>query len=176
LEVVFESQAVAVVPKLVPVTSTATYLLRWAEVSLNVLRVAPVIAVQVDGTVLRAAVTALVQAYHWYLYVGAGVPLQVPGFAVIVRPIIAVPVMVGFIVAVARVAITTGLPPQVEPQPVVVGVRVTEVRLVLSNTLLPAVGAFPKKVTEVRRELAENAKLPMLVTEFGMVTAVRSLL
>ena len=67
LAVVFESQVVAVVPALVPVTRTATYLFRCATVNLKVLRVAPTIAVQVEGTVLRAAVTALVQAYHWYL-------------------------------------------------------------------------------------------------------------
>ena len=63
--VAFESQEVDVVPRLVPVTSTATYLPRCADVSLKVLRVAPVIFLQVDGTVLRAAVTALVHAYHW---------------------------------------------------------------------------------------------------------------
>ena len=132
LEAVFESQVVAVVPKLVPVTSTATYLLRWVEVSLKVLRVAPAITVQVDGTVLWAAVTALVQAYHWYLYVGAGVPLQVPVFAVIVRPIIAVPVMVGFTVAVARVAITTRFPLYVAPHPVAEANRAIELRPGLS--------------------------------------------
>ena len=63
--VVFESQVVAVVRRLVPVTSTATYLPRCAVVSLKVLRVAPEIFTQVDGTVDRAIVTALVQAYHW---------------------------------------------------------------------------------------------------------------
>jgi hypothetical protein len=63
--VVFESQVVAVVPKLVPVTNTATYLPRCADVSLKVLRVAPVIFLQVDGTVVRAVDTAVVQAYHW---------------------------------------------------------------------------------------------------------------
>ena len=62
--VVFESQVVAVVRRLVPVTNTATCLPRCADVSLKVLRVAPVIFLQVDGTVLRAAVTAVVQAYH----------------------------------------------------------------------------------------------------------------
>ena len=158
LEVVFESQVVAVVPKLVPVTRTATYLLRWAEVILKVLRVAPVIAVQVDGTVLRATVTALVQTYHWYLYVGAGVPLQVPIFAVMVRPILAVPVMVGFIVAVARVAITTRLPLHVAPHPVAAANRATEVRPgLMSNTPLPLPsGALPMKVTRVSR-LSWNA-------------------
>jgi hypothetical protein len=70
--VVFESQVVAVVRRLVPDTSTATYLPRCADVSLKVLRVAPVILLQVDGTVLRAAVTALVQTYHWYRRVGVG--------------------------------------------------------------------------------------------------------
>jgi len=63
--VVLESQLVDVVPRLVPVTSTATYLPRCADVILKVPRVAPVIFLQVDGTVLRAAVTVLVQAYHW---------------------------------------------------------------------------------------------------------------
>jgi hypothetical protein len=63
--VVVESQAVAAVRKLAPVTKTATYLPRWAEVSLKVLRVAPEIFLQVDGTVLRWTVTAFVQAYHW---------------------------------------------------------------------------------------------------------------
>ena len=63
--VVFESQVVATVRRLVPVTYTATYLPRWADVSLKVLRVAPVIFLQVDGTVARAADTAEVQAYHW---------------------------------------------------------------------------------------------------------------
>ena len=63
--VVFESQVVAVVRRLVPFTNTATYLPRWADVSLKVLRVAPVIFVQVVGTVARAADTTVVQAYHW---------------------------------------------------------------------------------------------------------------
>jgi hypothetical protein len=46
----------------------------------------------------------------------------------------------------------TALPLQVEPQPVVVEDRVTEVRpLLLANTSLPALGALPKKVAEVRR-------------------------
>ena len=44
----------------------------------------------------------------------------------------------------------------------------------LPNTSPPSVGAFPKKVTEVRR-FASNAELPILVTEFGIVTVVRSL-
>jgi hypothetical protein len=52
---------------------------------------------------------------------------------------------------------------------------VTEVRpLLLRNTSPPSAGAFPKKVTEVRT-LSENAKAPMLVTELGIVTVVRSL-
>jgi hypothetical protein len=70
--VVFESQVVAVVRRLVPVTSTATYLPRCADVSLKVLRVAPVIFLQVEGTVARTAVTARVQTYHWYRRVGVG--------------------------------------------------------------------------------------------------------
>jgi hypothetical protein len=89
----------------------------------------------------------------------------------------AVPVTFGFTVAVARAsAITTATPLQVEPQPVAVWDRVTEVRpLLLVNTSVPAVGAFPKKVTEVRA-LVWNAKEPMLVTEFPIVTVVRALL
>jgi uncharacterized membrane protein len=70
--VVFESQAVAVVPALLPVTSTATYLSRSVDVGLKVLRVAPEIFAQVDGIVVLAAVTAPVQAYHWYVRVGVG--------------------------------------------------------------------------------------------------------
>jgi hypothetical protein len=62
--VVVESQVVAGVRWLVPVTSTATYLPRWAEVSLNVLFVARLILVQVRGTVALATETALVQEYH----------------------------------------------------------------------------------------------------------------
>jgi hypothetical protein len=62
--VVFESQLVAVVRRLFPVTKTATYLPRWADVSLKVLRVAPAIFLQVDGTVALAAETTVVQAYH----------------------------------------------------------------------------------------------------------------
>jgi hypothetical protein len=151
LVVVFESQMVAVVPRLVPVTRTATYLLRWAEVSLNVLRVAPVIAVQVDGTVLRAAVTALVQAYHWYLNVGAGVPLQVPVFAVIVRPILTVPVMVGFVVAVARVAMPTRMPSNVTSHPVAEVDRVMDLRGFPVNVSPPILGLFPAKLRLVIR-------------------------
>jgi hypothetical protein len=53
---------------------------------------------------------------------------------------------------------------------------VTEVRpLLLRNTSPPSVGAFPKKVTDVRRRLLANAKVPMLVTELPIVTVVRSL-
>ena len=78
---------------------------------------APLIRLQVDGTVLRAAVTAVVQTYHWYRRVGVGYPAQVPP-AVKVLPTVAVPEAVGLTVAVARVsAITTGTPLQVEPQP-----------------------------------------------------------
>ena len=43
--VVFESQVVAAVPRLVPVTSTATYLPRCFDFSLKVLPVAPLIFV-----------------------------------------------------------------------------------------------------------------------------------
>ncbi len=62
--VVFASQVVVAVRTLVPFTSTVTNFPRWAAVSLKVLRVAPVILLHVDGTVVRAAVTARVQAYH----------------------------------------------------------------------------------------------------------------
>ena len=115
------------------------------------------IRLHVDGTVVRATVTTLVQTYHWYRRVGVGYPAQVPP-AVKVLPTVAVPEAVGFTVAVARVsAITTGTPLQVEPQPVAAEDRVTEVRpLLVANTLVPAVGAFPRKVTEVRR-FASNA-------------------
>ena len=113
---------------------------------------APVILLQVDGTVLRAAVTALVQTYHWHRRVGVGYPAQVPP-AVNVLPTVAVPEAVGFTVAVARAsAITTALPLQVEPQPVAVEGRVTAVRpLLASNTSPPSIGSSPKKVTEVRK-------------------------
>ena len=40
-----------------------------------------------------------------------------------------------------------------------------------NTSVPPAVGAFPKKVTEVRA-LLKNAASPMLVTEFGIVTVV----
>jgi hypothetical protein len=52
---------------------------------------------------------------------------------------------------------------------------VTAVRSVLPrNTPKPSVGAFPKKVTEVRL-FHSNAMMPMLVTELGIVTVVRLL-
>ena len=63
--VVTDNHGVAAVRRLFPVTNTATNLPRWAEVSLKVLLVAPVIFLQVAGTVELAAETALVQAYHW---------------------------------------------------------------------------------------------------------------
>lgn len=71
LPVVAVSQVVAVVPKLVPVTSTATYLPRCADVSLKVLFVAPVILLQVEGTVTRAGL-AEVQEYHCKVIIGVG--------------------------------------------------------------------------------------------------------
>ena len=43
-------------------------------------------------------------AYHWYVNVGAGDPVHVPLFAVKVLPTLAVPVSVGFSVAVARIS------------------------------------------------------------------------
>jgi len=122
---VFESQAVAVVPKLVPVTNTATNLLRCFEVSLKVLRVAPVIRLQVDGTVVRATVTALVQAYHWYRRVGVGYPAQVPR-AVRILPTLAVPPTVGLTVAIAEPPIVaTCTPLHVDDQPDAEGKRHT---------------------------------------------------
>ena len=44
------------------------------------------------------------QVYHWYVNVGAGEPAHVPLFAVKVLPTLAVPVSVGFSVAVARIS------------------------------------------------------------------------
>ena len=71
--VAFESQVVAVVPRLVPVTNTATYLLRCFDFSLKVLPVAPAIFLHLDlSTFVRAAETFLVQAYHSYVRVGVG--------------------------------------------------------------------------------------------------------
>ena len=57
-------------------------------------------------------------------------------------------------VGVELAAVTTATPLQVEPQPVAVEDRVTKVRVLAINTAVPAVGAFPKKVAEVRRLLA----------------------
>ena len=75
--------------------------------------------------------------------------------------------------AVGQLVIPTGTPLQVEPQPVAVKDRVTQARPLLpSNTSIPAVGAFPKKVTEVRA-LLRNAASPTLVTEFPIVAVVR---
>ena len=44
------------------------------------------------------------QAYHWYVNVGAGYPVHVPSFAAKVLPTLAVPVSVGLRVAVARIS------------------------------------------------------------------------
>ena len=44
------------------------------------------------------------QAYHWYVNVGAGYPAHVPLFAVKVAPTLAVPVSVGLVVAAARIS------------------------------------------------------------------------
>ena len=63
---------------------------------------------------------------------------------------------VGVGVGVGLAAVTTATPLQVEPQPVAVEDRVTKVRGLAINTAVPAVGAFPKKVAEVR-ELLANA-------------------
>ena len=82
---------------------------------------------------------------------GAGVGVAVgAGVAVGVGVGVAVGVGVGL------AAVTTATPLQVEPQPVAVEDRVTEVRGLAINTAVPAVGAFPKKVAEVR-ELLANA-------------------
>jgi hypothetical protein len=136
--VVFASQVVVAVRKLVPFTSTVTNFPRWADVSLKVLRVAPVILLHVDGTVVRAAVTARVQAYHWYRRVGVGYPVQVPA-AVRVLLTFAMPLTVGLTVAAARAsAISTSLPPQEASHPVAVAIRVTAARSLFSaNTSLP---------------------------------------
>ena len=75
--------------------------------------------------------------------------------------------------AVGQLVIPTGTPLQVEPQPVAVKDRVTQARPLLpSNTSIPAVGAFPQKVTEVRAWL-RNAASPTLVTEFPIVAVAR---
>ena len=44
------------------------------------------------------------QAYHWYVNVGAGDPVHVPLFAVKVLPTLAVPVSVGLVVTAARIS------------------------------------------------------------------------
>ena len=44
------------------------------------------------------------QAYHWYVNVGAGDPVHVPFFAVKVAPTLTVPVTVGLVVAAARIS------------------------------------------------------------------------
>ena len=49
----------------------------------------------VPGTVRVALDTFRVQAYHWYVNVGAGDPAHVPLFAVKVLPTLAMPLMVG---------------------------------------------------------------------------------
>jgi hypothetical protein len=78
---------------------------------------------------------------------GAGV-----GEAVELGGGVGVAVGAGVAVGVEPPGGTTATPLQVEPQPVAVEDRVTKVRpLLASNTPKPAVGAFPKKVTEVRR-------------------------
>ena len=58
----------------------------------------------VPGTVRVALDTFCVHAYHWYVNVGTGYPAQVPSFAVKISPTLAVPVSVGFSVAVARIS------------------------------------------------------------------------
>ena len=52
----------------------------------------------VPGTVRVALDTFCVQAYHWYVNVGAGDPAHVPLFAVKVAPTLAMPLMVGAVV------------------------------------------------------------------------------
>jgi hypothetical protein len=67
-------------------------------------------------------------------------------------------------------AITTGTPLHVSAQPVAVEDRVTKLRSLLpKNTLPPSVGAFPKKVTEVRA-FPLNADVPILATESGIIS------
>ena len=65
------------------------------------LLVAPVIFLQVLGTLALAAVTFFVQAYHWKVRAGVGYPLQVPFLAVNVLDTLAVPETVGFTLAAA---------------------------------------------------------------------------
>lgn len=98
----FDSQTLAAVPTLAPLMSTAINFPRWAEVTLNVLRVAPEIFLHVDGTEVRAAAIALEHEYHWYVNVGAGYPVHVPLTAAIVLPTLSVPCTEGLTTAVAR--------------------------------------------------------------------------
>ena len=66
------------------------------------LLVAPVIFLQVVGTVALAAVTVLLQEYHWEVKEdGVGYPVQVPLLAVSVFETLAVPETVGLTVATA---------------------------------------------------------------------------
>ena len=58
----------------------------------------------VPGTVRVALDTFRVHAYHWYVNLGAGDPAHVPFRTVKVLPTLAVPVRVGFVVAVACIS------------------------------------------------------------------------
>ena len=69
------------VPSLVPVTSTVMYFPACVDVSSSVFSVA-LISLQVPGTVWVALVISAVHAYHWYVNVGVGLPVQVPSLAV----------------------------------------------------------------------------------------------
>ena len=91
--------------------------------------------------------SALAEGSGEPVMLGAGV-----GEAVELGGGVGVAVGAGVAVGVEPPGGTTATPLQVEPQPVAEEDRVTEVRPMLaSNTPKPAVGAFPKKVTEVRR-------------------------
>ena len=83
---VLDSQRVATVPVLFPVTCTAMYLPFWAEVSFKVVREAPFMARQLFGTFWVGLATLAVHAYHLYVNVGVGAPVHRPLLAVKVCP------------------------------------------------------------------------------------------
>jgi hypothetical protein len=63
--VLFDTQDVAVVPALVPVTLTAMNLALWLANSFSVVLVFPVKTLHVVGTVAFGDATAFVHKYHW---------------------------------------------------------------------------------------------------------------
>ena len=101
--VVLDSQRVAEVLVLTPVTSTAMYLPFCAELSLKRDRVALLITRQVPGMLCVACVTFAVQAYHLYVNVGVGYPIHRPLLTLSFCPTRGVPKTMGFVVADARV-------------------------------------------------------------------------